>query len=60
MILVFGDEKGLSEQILKTAKFNVSFKPQGNDSLVNKFPYTLIDSMNNSVACSLSINHIKH
>jgi tRNA G18 (ribose-2'-O)-methylase SpoU len=60
VILVFGDEKGLSEQLMKTTKNNVSFRPQGNDNLVGKFPYTLVDSMNSSVACSLLLNHIKH
>jgi tRNA G18 (ribose-2'-O)-methylase SpoU len=60
VILVFGDEKELSDQILKSARYNVSFKPQNNENLINKFPFTVVDSINNSVACSLLLNRIKH
>jgi tRNA G18 (ribose-2'-O)-methylase SpoU len=60
IILVFGDEKGLSDQLLKTGKYNVSFKPQNKESLVGKYPFNIVDSMNSSVTFSLLLNHIKH
>lgn len=59
VIIVIGDDKGLSNNIVKIAKHNINIKPQNNASLFNKYPYTIVNNMNSSVICSLLLNHIK-
>jgi 21S rRNA (GM2251-2'-O)-methyltransferase len=60
ILLSSEDNSNLSENTLNISDHKVYIAPHLDDSLNNKHPFNIIDSMNISVISGLLINHIKY
>jgi tRNA G18 (ribose-2'-O)-methylase SpoU len=59
ILLFSSDETNLTENTINTADIKVYLPPGLDESLANKHPYNLIQSLNISVITGLLINHLK-
>jgi len=58
-IIVFSDEKGISESILKIANNNIIIPPMLDQNKINKFPYNITNKMSIGCECSIILNLFK-
>ncbi len=52
------EHKGLSKDLLKNSS-EIAYISNGMAPEINKFPYTLLDSLNVSVSCGIAVKIIK-
>ena len=61
ILLVLGSEgEGVSRTISRLADFKVIIPPKLDMSHLDKYPYTMVDSLNVGVSAALLLYHIKH
>ena len=59
IILVLGSEgNGVSQNIFKMSDYFLFIPPLLNKSMIGKFPFNVIDSLNVGVTAGIIINHI--
>ena len=60
VIVILGSESaGVSQNLLKSANYQVFIPPTLNKDLVGKFPFNIVDSLNVAVTGGIIVNHIK-
>ena len=60
IIVVLGSEgDGISNEVIRSASYFTYIAPQLSDSMVGKYPFNIVDSLNVGACASIVLYHLK-